>query len=312
MIEDLVSLIAPFYNAEKYLDRFLKSILSQTYTNIQFILINDGSTDSSDEIVTNLSKTIEDTFYQFKYLKKENGGAASAVNDALKYVEGEYLCWADCDDELLPENIEQKYNFLKTNLDCGLVVCSAVAIDQNTNCELRKLVIPSKKRKDNMFQQIIDGIPVYPGVFMIRTDLLFEKIIDRNIYFNPEAGQNYQLLLPVSYDHKCGFIDEVLYKYYIRKDSHSHNTSLEQEYQRTYVREILLNNVLSFLPRHEKDAILYHVILLNDLRRLKMNISITVHCYPKNGIPNVFTDGLNVLKHCIDFSVGKYRCCNNK
>ena len=71
-----------------------------------------------------------------------------------------------------------------------------------------------------MFMRIISGIPAYPGVFMIRTKLLFDKLDDREIYYNREAGQNYQLLLPVAYDSKCGFIDNVLYKYYVRMDSH--------------------------------------------------------------------------------------------
>lgn len=105
MKSNIVTLIAPFYNAEDYLERFLISLLGQTYINVQVILVNDGSDDNSDDVVKRYTDKLKDKFYEFIYLKKNNGGAASAINFALKYVEGEYLCWADCDDELLPDNI---------------------------------------------------------------------------------------------------------------------------------------------------------------------------------------------------------------
>lgn len=256
MKSNIVTLIAPFYNAEDYLERFLISLLGQTYINVQVILVNDGSDDNSDDVVKRYTDKLKDKFYEFIYLKKNNGGAASAINFALKYVEGEYLCWADCDDELLPDNIYLKWKFLSENLDYGLVNCGAVAVNQITGEEIEKLIIPDNEKKDNMFMRIISGIPAYTGVFMIRTKLLFDKLDDREIYYNREAGQNYQLLLPVAYDSKCGFIDNVLYKYYIRMDSHSHNVDYCKIYNRTFVREELLDNVLNFMNTNDKDNIM--------------------------------------------------------
>lgn len=256
MEKNLVSLIAPFYNGEKYLERFLKSVLSQTYYNVQFILVNDGSTDNSYDIVKKFEDELDKKFSEFIYLEQENGGAASAVNYALKYVKGEYLCWADCDDELLPDNIYLKLNFLNNHREYGMVNCGAIAIDECSGNKINSLIISDENRFNNMFKQIIDGIPVYPGVFMIRTQLLFNVLENRTIYFNREAGQNYQLLLPVAYFNKCGFIDEILYKYYIRLDSHSHDVDYERAYKRTYVREELLDNVLSFMEENEKKCLM--------------------------------------------------------
>ena len=254
--DNLVTLIAPFYNGEQYLERFLISVIKQTYTNIQFILVNDGSTDNSDRIVERYKTQLTEKLSEFVYLKQENGGAASAVNLALKYVKGEFLCWADCDDELLPENIEKKLLFLNTHKEYGMVNSSAMAIDQVTGKEIKELNIPQDRRKDNFFLQIIEGIPVYPGVFMIRTQLLFNKLDNRTIYYNSEAGQNYQLLLPVAYDNRCGFIDDILYYYYVREDSHSHNVNYEKSYNRTYVRELLLDKVLTFMDNNEKQKLM--------------------------------------------------------
>lgn len=259
LVQNLVSLISPFYNAESFLERFLDSVLAQTYTNLQFILVNDGSTDNSNTIVDRFRPELEKKFAEFVYLKQENGGAAAAINLALKYVKGEYLCWADCDDELWPDNIRQKYFYLQHHKEYGMVCCAAKAVDQTTGKVLETLKIPEENRSDNMFLQIIKGIPVYPGVFMLRTKLLFDKLDNREIYFNREAGQNFQLLLPVAYYNKCGFIDSILYNYYIRPDSHSHNTDYRREFERTYVREIVLGQVLKVIPEQEQKKIMRNV-----------------------------------------------------
>lgn len=267
----LISMIAPFYNSERYLDRFLNSILAQTISNVQFILVNDGSTDNGEAIVGKYKTKLEEKFVEFVYLKKENAGAGSAVNTALKYVRGEYLCWADCDDMLLPQNIEKKYLFLEKYKDFGLVNCGARAISQDTGEIIEDLVIPKSQQHSNMFRSIISGIPVYPGVFMIRTKLLFEKIENREIYFNREVGQNYQLLLPVAYDNKCGFIDDILYLYYVREDSHSHNADYEKKYARTFARELLLKNVLVFVEENKRKKLLDEIHLNSTRERFDIS-----------------------------------------
>ena len=115
---------------------------------------------------------------------------------------------------------------------------------------------------------------------MIRSHLLFEKIINREIYLNREAGQNYQLLLPVAYDNKCGFIDDILYDYYVRNDSHSHDVDSKRMYNRTFVREVLLDNVLAFMPAIEKQ-ILMKEIHINSLHN-RFAISFSNHLSDEN------------------------------
>lgn len=260
--QPLVSLIVPCYNAEKYIVRCLESILQQTYKNIQLIIVNDGSTDATKQILEGYSKQIKEKFSEYKYLEKENGGAASAVNMALKHVEGEYLAWADIDDLLYPDNIKEKVNYLEDNKSMGLVMCQAEAVDFATDKFICELKISKEKQKDNIFEQILfEGIPCYPGVFMIRTKCLMEKLNNKEIYYTPEAGQNWQLLLPVAYDNKCGYINRCLYRYYVRNDSHSHYTNYNKDIQRTYVQERMAKNVLLFLDEDKKNDILSRIHL---------------------------------------------------
>jgi len=96
----LVSVIIPIYNAEKYLQECLNSVLNQTYPEIEIIAVNDGSTDNSLEILKKYSNKL-------KIISKENGGAASALNAGINIASGEWIKRLDVDDVLLPEAVEE-------------------------------------------------------------------------------------------------------------------------------------------------------------------------------------------------------------
>lgn len=91
-----ISIIVPIYNIEKYIERCIESILSQEYKNYELILVNDGSTDNSLNIINKYSKNDN-----VKILNKKNGGLSSARNYGIKYATGEYLMFIDGDDFLL-------------------------------------------------------------------------------------------------------------------------------------------------------------------------------------------------------------------
>lgn len=98
----LVSVIVPVYNAEKYLDCCLDSIASQTMTDFEVLLIDDGSTDGSADIC----RRFERSDPRFRYFHKRNSGAAEARNLALDKFRGEWVCFVDSDDELAPSYLE--------------------------------------------------------------------------------------------------------------------------------------------------------------------------------------------------------------
>lgn len=273
LINSLVSLIAPCYNGEQYLERFLNSLLNQTYTNIQFIFVDDGSTDNTLCIANKYKADLESKFSEVIYIQQKNGGAGSAVNNALKYVKGEFLAWADCDDVLHMENIEMKLKYLLEHQEFGLVLCGARVIDEDSNECIEKRVLPKGQQVKNIFEKIIfSGIPCYSGVAMIRTKLLLDKLgEERTIFFDAEVGQNWQLLLPVAYDHSCGYLQTCLYDYYIRADSHSHQNEYNKIMQRSYAQENVLHHILDFVDKENKEN-LFHKIALKYIYE-RMNIS---------------------------------------
>ena len=106
---DLISIIVPIYNVEKYLRMCLDSIENQTYSNLEVLLIDDGSTDDSGKICQEY--IARDS--RFRYIKKENGGASDARNFGIDRASGEYLSFVDSDDWLAPTYVEDLYQVAK-------------------------------------------------------------------------------------------------------------------------------------------------------------------------------------------------------
>ena len=106
---DLISIIVPIYNVEKYLRMCLDSIENQTYSNIEVLLIDDGSTDDSGKICQEYAARDS----RFRYIKKENGGASDARNFGIGRASGEYLSFVDSDDWLAATYVEDLYHVAK-------------------------------------------------------------------------------------------------------------------------------------------------------------------------------------------------------
>ncbi len=124
----LVSVIIPAYNAETFIERTLKSVLSQTYTNIEVIVVDDGSKDKTFEIVQSIAQ--KDS--RIVLIKQENAGVAAARNLAIEKSQGEYIAPIDADDIWYAEKIEKQVKcILNAEESVGLVYSLAVDIDEN-------------------------------------------------------------------------------------------------------------------------------------------------------------------------------------
>lgn len=113
--EYLVSVVIPIYNAQNFLDKCLDSVLKQTYTNLEVILVNDGSTDNSFE----LCKNYEEADSRIKLIDCQNGGPSKARNIGIENVTGEFIFFIDADDWIEQTTIEQlieEYDINKTDL----------------------------------------------------------------------------------------------------------------------------------------------------------------------------------------------------
>ncbi|SHJ50561.1 Glycosyl transferase family 2 [Parasporobacterium paucivorans DSM 15970] len=122
----LVSVLMPNYNCERHIAKAIESVLNQSYTNLQIIIVDDGSTDSSREIINGyLDERIEKV-----YLEK-NSQICIALNTGIGFAKGEYLARIDSDDIWEPEKIEKQIRYLENNPDCGACFSWVSIIDEN-------------------------------------------------------------------------------------------------------------------------------------------------------------------------------------
>jgi glycosyltransferase involved in cell wall biosynthesis len=121
----LVSIVVPVYNTEKYLAKCLDSLINQTYTNIEIVVVNDGSTDSSPQIIQQYAENDA----RIKVIDKPNGGLASARNAGVAIATGEYIWNVDSDDYAELDGLEVMVDV--ANRDCSDVVVSAHKIIPN-------------------------------------------------------------------------------------------------------------------------------------------------------------------------------------
>lgn len=125
MNKELVSIVTPVYNCEDYIGETIESVLAQTYTNWEMLLVDDCSPDNSEAII----KEYQENDQRIKYIKlPENGGAAVARNRALAEAKGRYIAYLDADDLWLPEKLERQLAFLEAN-KCVFSCCDYEKIE---------------------------------------------------------------------------------------------------------------------------------------------------------------------------------------
>ena len=116
----MISVVIPLYNKEKSITTTLQSVLDQTYTNWECIIINDGSTDNSLEVVKNFVDKFRNSNFKFQILSKPNGGVSSARNRGIMEAKGEYVVFLDADDLWTPDYLETFHRLTVDYPDAGL------------------------------------------------------------------------------------------------------------------------------------------------------------------------------------------------
>ena len=155
----------PVYNAEKFLKQAINNILSQSLTDFEFIIINDGSTDNSKNIINQYDDE------RIIYVEQENSGMAKALNVGASYCKGKFIARMDADDISEPDRLMNQYLFFKNHSNISVVSGSFIYIDKNGNYLGRSFSITNpfliKKKLLN------NGCVIcHPSVMMKRKDFL--------------------------------------------------------------------------------------------------------------------------------------------
>lgn len=225
MNQPLVSVCTPFYNVAPFVARFFDSLLNQTYDNLEIILVNDGSTDNTDDVIKSYIPQLEERGYKVRYIVQENAGLPGAINRALKEVNGVYLIWPDPDDWITPDSIMCRVRFLESHPHVAFVRGSVELIREKDQVSegYAYARVEHPCRMENFFEELLnDKTYTMPVANMIRMSCLLERYPAREIYVHRKGGQNYQLMFPIAARYECWQIPELVGYYCVRDNSHSH------------------------------------------------------------------------------------------
>ena len=209
-MNDLISIIIPIYNSEKSLRKCIESVINQTYRNIEIILVNDGSTDSSQKIIEEYKKKDD----RIVCITKENSGVSDSRNVGIENSNGKYISFVDSDDFIENMMIEELYKCL-IDKDVDAVRCKA-CIDNGKSLEIENFYnldnkkINSLEIKDNLYHFIIDkeSINCFVYTLLIKKD----KIVSFNskFFFMEDKDFYVRLLLNLN---SIYFLNKSLYYY---------------------------------------------------------------------------------------------------
>ncbi len=169
----LVSVIIPAYNAATYISEAINSVLSQDYKNFKLIIINDGSTDNTEEII----KSYTDN--RIHYMSQHNKGLAATHNTGIKQSRGEYVIKLDCDDMMKSDFISKHIRTFEEHPEADMVYCDDYLISENAG-PIRVIERPEYNDNNCLVRDLFkNGFPVVPFRTCIR-----KSVFDRIGYFD--------------------------------------------------------------------------------------------------------------------------------
>ncbi len=214
--EPLVSVVIPVYNVEQYIEEALKSVLSQSYTNLEIIIVDDESPDQSIELIKN---TFDDSRIQI--IEQKNRGLAGARNTGIRHAKGEYVAFLDSDDHWQNSKLEKHLAFMVQHPEYGVSFCSSMFIDEQ-NRPLGRLQQP-KKKYDYRASDIFCRNPIGNGSVPVIRKKILDQIEfksddkDHTQYFDESLKQSEDIdcwtRIAILTGTKFHYIDEPLTNY---------------------------------------------------------------------------------------------------
>ncbi len=228
MKNELITIIVPVYKVEKYLDRCIQSIVDQTYTNLEIILVDDGSPDNCPKMCDEWAKKDK----RIKVIHKQNGGVSSARNAGLNIAKGIFIGFADPDDELDPKMYE-KMIFSAEDGNRSIVICGYEVRYPNG---ITRIANSYENGNQNDFSVISEELYIH-RLFPTVWNKLYKRNLIGDIRFNEEISIGEDVVFNmdiIKKDVRVSVIEDPLYFYY------QNDGSLTREYNKWKVEQRIL------------------------------------------------------------------------
>lgn len=223
-----VSVIVPIYNAEKYIDRCIQSVLNQDYDWVELILINDGSRDGSGEICEEYASKNENIVYKYQ----ENAGVSAARNAGINLASGEYIVFVDSDDSIKSNMLSMLVEALeRTNADLCICGYDAICSTGTTTVKAEQAEVSGKEKLAEYFaMHFCEAIASSVWCKLFKKSLIIQD-------FNTDLSMGEDLLFSLEYIkhiNKIAVISEALYNY-----DKTNESSITRDYKTDYYEQNL-------------------------------------------------------------------------
>jgi glycosyltransferase involved in cell wall biosynthesis len=212
-----ISIIIPTFNRAKLIERAIISVLTQTYQDFEIIVVDDGSTDNTKDVVLYFGN-------QIRYMRQDNRGPSSARNAGIEASRGKFIGFLDSDDYFMKRNLEIKIPFLESNPQIGWVYSDWKYVDDEDNYIERgslKFKYSEKKLYGNIFEELLKSRNfISPCTVVVR-----KSVLEDIGHFDPliPSQEEYDLWLRISLKYPVYYIDDILVNVTLHSGSLSKN-----------------------------------------------------------------------------------------
>ena len=274
----IATVIIPAYNHENYIEQCLESVISQTYENIELVVINDGSTDNTGKIISAWCDRLFDRFPRFVFINKPNEGVCKTLNTGLDLSVGEYVAVCASDDIMLPTRIEKQVQYLQARSDYAMVFTDGYEVENKGQININEPFDGCDRfsmkfdinQKEYSFEWMVKNIFFMPSPTACIARWCYEEIggYDERITF-----EDSDMFLRVADRFKFGFVKEPLFVHRMHGKNAGRNFS-----------EVLEPGIYAMIDKYEKEKVFSSQ---KDTRKLLDMLSRIVRTIPSSIIEKI-------------------------
>ena len=227
-----VSMVMPCYNKEAYIGEMFDSVIKQEWNTIELIIVNDGSTDGTREIIAEYESKIHRRGFELVIIDQENAGVCAAAKTGLERITGDYVCLVDADDELDPKYVSTLAGWLEENQEYDIAACDGV---QLTSSGKSRLFVPFNAGKTIiekayiLEQYLLTVFRPTVWIYMVRTEYFHRCRITKTYYTLTNGTHEPGYIIPLlAYGGELYFFSLPLYRFNALDESHSRSKAPEQ------------------------------------------------------------------------------------
>lgn len=291
-----VSVIIPTYNYGKYIERAIDSILTQTYQDFEIIVVDDGSTDNTGEIIRSKQND------KIRYFYQENKGAPSARNKGIKESIGKYIAFLDADDEWFPNKLEKQIDkFQKASVRVGLVYSGLIYIWKENEDKVIKIV---PTLRGNIFDSFLK-VSVLGSPTPLIKKCCFQKagLFDERL----PSCQDWDMWLRISKYYEVDFVSDILAKHHIHKNQITEKIELKIQGRKMMIKKYhdVLVNYPSILSIHFSELGKLNCVAGNWKEGFEYFLK-AIKLDPSQSIKIPLRDGLEIFKTKLKYKLKQW------